>query len=106
MNYYIIFYQYLSIKKNPKFQFWLSGEKEIIIDHNLSKQVAVDRDAYTKKLLTARTLISGDNLEKISKNMSKYFIDFSIYYSEPITILDIDNFNHLQFPNFTNNTNV
>lgn len=106
MQHYIIFYQYLSIKKTPKFQYWITGSKKIIIDHSLSKDIGVPEHEYTKTLITAKTLIKTDDIDKTIKNMSKYFNDFTAYYNESIIITDLDNFNHLLFPNFTNNTTV
>lgn len=105
-TYYIIYYEYLTIKKQPNFQFWVSGTHEVIFDHDLAKMPEVPRDMYTKSFLRARTLIKGKDLSKINTAMSKHFTEFNIYHSETIELSDTIGFNHMMFPNFQNKTKI
>ncbi len=105
-TYYIIFYEYLTLKKLPNFQFWILGTKEVIFDHSLAQMPNVPVDMHTKTLIRANALIKGTDLNKIQSGMEKHFNDFNIYHSETIEIMDISNFNHIMCPNFQNKTKI
>lgn len=100
-------FSYESMKKNPKFQYWISGNKKVIFDHAKSKNPGIPEHEYTKDLTRARCLLRIDEFnEGIINKMKKHFIGLSIEHTESIIITDIENYENIIFPYFRNNCNI
>lgn len=106
-NYVIIMYSYENMKKNPKFQYWITGTKKVIFDHAKAKNLNAPEHEHTKELTRARTILKLEEFnDSIITKLEKFYNGLKIEHFEYTNITEIDSYDNIIFPHFRNNCEI